>query len=246
MGVTIHYSIRHATRSAARAERAVQEVRAAALRFARTQDLGAVTPVFPLAEAVMFGTQYLVIQEPDYSRGIAIEPLDGWCFSVAVGRDCEPAAFGLGRYPTFVMDGKRRRRTGFGGGWMFRAACKTQYASIHGREHLEHCHRAVLDLALLWQDVGATVEIADEGEYYPARDPEELFRRTDLLNRVTAGLAGALKDDAEERGAPPIQSPIFNHPLFEHLEAEAGPEIAEALAAIRSVLRKPQPGQSDN
>ncbi len=245
MGVSIHYSLRLPTRSVAKAERTVQLVRGAALELANQRGLGAVTPVFPLAESVVFGTQYLIVDEGDYSRGIEVEPITGWCFAVTVGRDCEPAVFGLGRYPSTVEDGDRRRRTGLGGVWRFRGACKTQYASMHGRAHLLNCHRAVLDLALLWQVFGAEVEIVDEGEFHTTHDADELFRRTDFVNRVTAGLAGALKDEAEERGAPPIKSPIFEHPLFEHLEAEAGPEIAEALAAIRAVLRRPESEEAE-
>lgn len=245
MGVSIHYSLRLPTRSIAKAERTVRTLREASLQLARERGLGAVTPVFPLAESVMYGTQFVVVQEGEYSRGIEVEPIAGWCFAVTVGRDCEPATFGLGRYPSTVEDGDHRRRTGLGGVWRFRGACKTQYASMHGRDHLLNCHRAVLDLALLWRDAGAEVEIVDEGELHTTQDPDELFRRTDFVNRVTAGLAGALKDDAEERGEPPIKSPIFEHPLFEHLEAEAGPEIAEALAAIRAAMRRPESEEAE-
>ncbi len=233
MGVTIHYSLRLATRSSAVAERTVRELHAAATRFAKRRGLGDVGPVIPLPEAGMHSSRFVFVRRRDYLDSINVEPAAGWCFTVDIGDGCEPATFGLGRYPAFVADGARRRRTGFGGAWTFGAFCKTQYASRGGPEHLLRCHAAVIDLILLWRKAGATVTISDEGEYWPGRDPRTLLRRTEALDQFTAALAGAAKDAAEAAGAPPVVSPIFEHPRFEQLEAEGAAKHGHLIEALR-------------
>jgi hypothetical protein len=55
------------------------------------------------------------------------------------------------------------------------------------------------------------------------------------MNRIVAGLGGALKDAADNDG-PTIQSPIFAHPQFELLEAEGmtahGAAIEQTVNAL--------------
>ncbi len=232
MGITIHYSLRFPTRSAAVAERTVRELHATATRFAQRRGLGAVGPVIPLAETAMHASRYVLVRRRGYSDAIDVGPIAGWCFTVDIGEGCEPATFGLGLYPAFVADGAHRRRTGFGGAWTFGAFCKTQYASCHGAEHLVRCHAAVVDLILLWQKVGAAVTISDDAEYWPDRDPRLLLERAESLNQFVAALAGATKDAAEAAGGPPVQSPVFAHPRFEHLEAEGAIQHGNVLAAL--------------
>ena len=233
MGITIHYSLRLPTRSASVAERTVRELHAAALRLAQRRGLGEVGPVIPLAETAMHSSRYVLVRRRGYSDAIDVEPTAGWCFTVDIGEGCEPATFGLGLYPAFVADGAGRRRTGFGGAWTFGAFCKTQYASCRGAEHLVRCHAAVIDLILLWKKAGATVTISDEGEYWPGRDPRTLLERAEALNRFTAALAGAAKDASDAAGGPPVQSPIFEHPRFEHLEAEGAARHGKLIEALR-------------
>jgi hypothetical protein len=56
------------------------------------------------------------------------------------------------------------------------------------------------------------------------------------MDGAIAGIAGALKDVADELGGPPVQSPIFAHPQFERIEANGvrrhGSKIAAAVRAI--------------
>ncbi len=236
MGLTIHYSLRLATRSAAVAERTVRELHAGATRLAQRRGLGGVGPVIPLAETGMHASRYVLVRRRGYLDSIDVHPAAGWCFTVAIGEGCEPATFGLGLYPAFVADGARRRRTGFGGAWTFGAFCKTQYASCRGAEHLVRCHAAVIDLILLWKNAGATVTISDEAEYWPGRDPRLLLERTESLNQFVAALAGATKDAADSADGPPVQSPIFAHPRFEHLEAEGAEKHGPMLGQVRAAL----------
>lgn len=103
-----------------------------------------------------------------------------------------------------------------------------------------HCHSAVIDLSLLWEDAGVEVEILDEGEYWPGPDTRVLRERVGFLNRITAGLAGALKDAANESGGPPVASAIFEHPDFERLEAEAAEAHADQVRQSREAIEKTQ------
>ncbi len=241
MGLTIHYSLRLATRSAAVAERTVRDRQAAATHLAKRRGLGEVGPVIPLAEAGMHASRYVFVRRRGYLDSIDVHPAAGWCFSVDIGEGCEPATFGLGLYPAFVADGARRR-TGFGSAWTFGAFCKTQYASCAGADHLVRCHAAVIDLILLWKKAGVQITISDEAEYWPSRDPRLLLERTETINRFTAALAGATKDASEAAGSPPVRSPIFAHPRFEHLEAEGVAQHGDILAALtRKPAAKPDP-----
>ena len=247
MGVTIHYSLRLDTRSTAKAERTVRALHASITRFAARRGLGAPGPIRPLTAGAPHAERYVAVRgrqlEP---RLLWVAPLEGWRFTVEIGEGCETATFGLARYPAFVTDGPRRRRTGFGGAWTFQSFCKTQYAGQLGPEHLLHCHRAVIDLILLWKKAGVEVTISDEGEYWPGRDPHVLLRRVKALDQFVAALAGALKDASEETGGPPVVSPIFEHPQFERLEAEGvaehGPMIDQVRAALDELTPKP-PGE---
>ena len=80
-----------------------------------------------------------------------------------------------------------------------------------------------------------SVEITDEGDYWPGRDLAALRRNLDEMNGVVAAAAGALKDWGEERGGAPVESPIFSHPHFERLEA-AGAARGHA-SRLRKLLR---------
>jgi hypothetical protein len=54
------------------------------------------------------------------------------------------------------------------------------------------------------------------------------------MNRAVAGMAGALRDFDGEKGAAGVQSPIFAHPQFEHLEAEGAAQ--GPVAGLRKSL----------
>lgn len=111
-------------------------------------------------------------------------------------------------------------------GWRLSTSCKTHYASLQGWEHFRRCHTGVIDLAALGPSQGIDVRIEDEGGYWPQRNETTLRAMLDRLNMLTAGLAGALKDAADDAPNRAVQSPIFSHPQFERLEADAttGPD----------------------
>ena len=163
--------------------------------------------------------------EPDTITGVAAPPLEGSIFLVLPGEGCEPLVLGLCRYPAAAETGDDEPNppAGNADGWHLLSSCKTQYASRLGWEHFRRCHLAVVDLALAGQSIGMDVHIEDEGGYWPARHEAILRASLERLNRLTAGLAGALKDaaDAGDGCVASVQAPILAHPDFERLEAEA-------------------------
>ena len=56
------------------------------------------------------------------------------------------------------------------------------------------------------------------------------------MKGAIAAAAGAMKDFDRAKGAAGLQSPIFAHPQFEHLEAEGA--ARGHAAALRKVLSK--------
>ena len=138
---------------------------------------------------------------------------------------------GLCRYPARVWEHGRDWPTRLDG-WRLSLFSKTQFASLHGWEHFRRCHLAVIAALEIWRGLGATVKISDEGGYWPRRSERTLRQELDVMNGAIAGLAGALKDAGDEHGGPPVQSPIFAHPQFEHLEADGAARHGRKIAAL--------------
>lgn len=128
-------------------------------------------------------------------------------------------------------------------GWHFLASCKTQYASLHGWDAFRRCHLAAVDLALAGQSLGVEVRIEDGGAYWPGRSEVALRAAVERMNRLVAGLAGALKDAEDDSGnGPSVESPIWEHPAFERLEAEAqesadAQKLNDALRVVKKATR---------
>lgn len=166
---------------------------------------------------------------------VDVPPQAGHVFTVAVGEDCEPLLLGLCRYPTTVRHRGRDLPTKVGAGWRLRCFCKTQYASLRGWEHFLRCHRTVIDLLNFWRTLGVQVRISDDGGYWPRRSETTLRRNLEEMNGIVAAMGGALKDAGGEGS---VESPIFQHPQFERLEAEGGRRQGQRLKeAVKVVAR---------
>lgn len=212
---------------------------------------GRIGRVFELSNEVadlsQFATAWLsvpVAGDSDTCSGVAISPEEGWIFLVQIGEGCEPLVLGLCRYPTVVKAAGTNAfiPSGQTGGWRLLSSCKTQYASLRGWESFRRCHLAVVDLALAGGSLGLEVRIEDEGGYWPGRNEVALRATVERMNRLVAGLAGALKDSEDDSGnGPSVESPVFLHPDFERLEAEAQDgedtrKLKEASSAIKKAL----------
>jgi hypothetical protein len=250
MGLSLHVHV-HAPASLDEAE-----VRAIVTRWHGLAEgfaaEGRVDRVFEMsnqrADLNQFATAWLsvpVVGDPDTCTGIAVAPTDGWIFLVELGEGCEPLVLGLCRYPATVKapGGEAWLPSGKDDGWHFLASCKTQYASLHGWEVFRRCHLAAGNLALAGQSLGLEVRIEDEGGYWPERNEVALRTAVERMNRLVAGLAGAIKDAADDAGnSPSVESPIFEHPAFERLEGEAqasadARKLGDALLVVKKAAR---------
>ena len=237
MGLTIHFNLAAPPETdRARAKEIVTQLRRRALRY---KSAGRVDAVLPLGEddrALRWGRTWRFFPLPDRPGAkdvVELVPLEGFVLAVKPGKDCEPLWLGLCRYPLKMFAAGRPRRTGLGG-WRWEGFCKTQYASLHGWPHFRRCHLAVLGLLDAARRLGCRVEVSDEGEYWPGRNEAALRQNVEEMNRAVAGAAGTLKDLDSTRGAGAVQSPIFAHPQFEHLEAESAAQ--GHTAALRKAL----------
>ena len=235
MGITIHYRLCPPPQChQAGARELVMEARRRTVRLLKRRGFGTVSPIEPAEPDNPWLIQSVLRRRGHDTMGYAVPPQEGWTFSIHPGPDCESVTLGLCRYPAWITHQGRRMKTPHPG-WNLQSFCKTQYASLHGWDEFYRCHRLVIDALLIWQRLGVEVPITDEADYWPGRNETALRANLNQMNRIVAGLGGALKDAVDE-GGPTIQSPIFAHPQFERLEAEGmtahGPAIQKTVHAI--------------
>ena len=72
--------------------------------------------------------------------------------------------------------------------------------------------------------------------YWPGRNEAALRQNVEQMNCAIAAAASAMKDFDRPKGTAGVQSPIFAHPQFEHLEAEGA--ARGHAAALRNALSK--------
>jgi hypothetical protein len=244
MGLTVHFKLAApADGSAVQAKRLVESMRRVALRFQREGLVDRVLPITLEATTLRrFARDWLILPvtgEENTSTGVEVSPTAGFLFRVDVGEDCEPLWLGLCRYPETILHQGRELQTKIGSGWRLSGFSKTQYASLHGWEHFQRCHCAVVNLLAACRTPGLRVKISDEGDYWPARSLTGLRQNLDQMNGLVAASAGALKDCYEAaEGESPVQSPIFAHRQFERLEAEGAARVGPVLKKLRAIVRE--------
>ena len=136
---------------------------------------------------------------------------------IAPGKGCEPAIFG------FIPPGSRVAYPDLEddlhpGEWFWSGACKTQYASIVSNEHLVKCHVGLVQVLDHAVSLGIGVSVEDETGYWEHRSTKKLIAAVDDMNRLIARFAGAVSDQIGHEHR--VEASIFEHPEFEHLEAE--------------------------
>lgn len=150
----------------------------------------------------------------DLYTPVAVPPdfgTDAVGFTIAPGHGCEPATIGVARHG--ACDSPSRD-------WWWHACCKTQYASVHGDEHLLRCHGslvALIDEAAL---LDFEVTVRDETGYWESRDPRQLVVAVTRMNRLVAKFGGQFTDAVRDSGCDgrQVSGAIFDHPDFERLE----------------------------
>lgn len=243
MGLTVHYQLRlSGTVTKPAAENLVRTAHSRAAALVRRLKLAGITPVLEADADSFLSRQFVTEERNSNTVGHEVPPECGWLYSIHPGRDCESVICGLAFYPATIRVGRRTLPT-LCGGWGYSGFCKTQYASLHGEANFLKCHKAVIDLVLLWKKAGAQVKITDEGGYWPGRNEAALRQNLDQMNRLVAAFAGALKDAADE-GGPSVASPIFQHGQFELLEAQGldhyAAQINQTVTTVRKAARPSQ------
>jgi hypothetical protein len=118
--------------------------------------------------------------------------------------------------------------------------CKTQYANdprVGGWANFQRAHLSVLAVLEYMQEIGFTVHVSDESDFWEHRDLAALAKTIGEWDAMIAGLAGVCKDAAEANGQG-VESPVLGRADFEHLEMQAMKidSLAGHLAKLRAVL----------
>ena len=246
MGLTIYYKLSVAKNLA---PEVVQELVQRVALYARKIGCAEVSePLRPFREPVYSRLSVRAGRTEDGCFGF-VPASEGWLVEVWPGEGCESAHFGLCQYPReapYELRGQRGWvKTEYRRGWLFKGACKTQYAAEHGWDHFLRCHKTIISILKFWRQLGVTVKVSDEGEYWTTRSEAKLRTRLGCYDRLMAVVGGAFKDAAEATGKGyAIESPIFARPDFEKLEAEGWREVGAQLQPLpRQVMDQPRKKQ---
>jgi len=244
MGLTIHYSLRSKTRSPKKAREQVAWLRGRALDlpFESVGDIVELSHLECDYETLDQNdpNRWLLIQAGQYvdrkvrgggTRSYSVAPTHVIAFEARPGPGCEPANFGLCRYPTVLeieekeryvygkgfVTPRRRIRTRLTG-WHWSSFCKTQYASspeCGGVQNFLRCHLAVIKVLDQAKSLDILDEVSDEGGFWEQRDVRALAEEVGQWNEMIAAFAGTLKDQFGDD----LEAPITRFSDFENLEA---------------------------
>ena len=101
--------------------------------------------------------------------------------------------------------------------------CKTQYANdprVGGWNNFQRAHLSVLAVLEHMQQIGFTVHVNDESDFWQNRDLAALAKTIGQWDAMIAGMAGIFKDTAEANGQG-FDSSMLGRADFEHLEMQA-------------------------
>lgn len=236
MGLTIHYQLKSATRSANQLRRLMEQLRQRALDLP-FKEVGEVVELSgdacdfnscggdnPLRWLLVQAGQYVVDGDSHYS----VIPKHVIAFSTWPGNGCEAANFGLAVYPGTIdirdyrLGRSRKLRTGLRG-WCWSSFCKTQYASQHGVDHFLRCHLCVVKMLDHAKELGILAGVKDEGDFWLKRDIKALAQEVGEWNQDMAGLVGQMRDLFGNQ----IVAPIAKYPDFERLEARGQERLSK-------------------
>jgi hypothetical protein len=222
MGLTIHYqfSLNNATLTQAREKAIALRNLALQLPFVRVDELVEIA-----GDACYFDKDN--VDDPyAFIKIRALKPIEiamngfSWQnptyiigFDSLVGEGSETSIFGLATHSA-IQDVNDWSWTGF---------CKTQYASnpeYGGWENFLKCHLVIVKMLDFACELGITCDINDETGYWEHRSIEKLAEILHQHNILIAAFTGKLKDDLADKGITSTQSPMFDYPNFEYLEAE--------------------------
>jgi hypothetical protein len=185
MGITIHYRLRSTARGSKQARDLIARLhdRACNLPFEQVEEIIELTgndcdfqqhdDGYPF-RWLLIQTRQLVPDPHEPARRYAVIPEHVIAFCCVPGPGCEPANFGLCRYPATIDVGPWVQRTLATNldQWHWASFCKTEYANRRGYggiRNFNRCHSAVLDLLQHAQSLGILHEVNDEAGYWQNR-----------------------------------------------------------------------------
>jgi hypothetical protein len=194
MGLTISYTFASHAPTAADARALVEKLRGRA----RDLPFAEVGEIIELSGRPAFDSHKLNRDDPDkwlktqacHLLRYKTERDEHWAqvppdvliaFTIHPGDGCEPANFGLCRYPETIFHEGQSVRTALDG-WHWWSFCKTQYASnpaCGGLQNFLRCHVGLVRLLDHAAEIGILAEAKDEGGYYEKRDAAALI--TELM-----------------------------------------------------------------
>jgi hypothetical protein len=229
MGLTIHYQLA-TTGDETHARKLVQQLRQAALDLP-LQHVGEIVE-FQGDECdwkqrpdddpyrwllIQAGTHIALPMEPQekghrITRHLDVRPQHVIALETEPGDGCEPANFGLCKFPSEVSHpefGKVQTKLK---GWSWHSFCKTHYASdprCGGLPNFLRCHLGVVALLDEAKRLGCLASVSDEGDFWDTRSLERLTKEIGEQSAMLAGFLGALKDamDQAPGGAGTVEAP---------------------------------------
>ena len=176
-------------------------------------------------------------------REMNVLPLHVIAVETMPGDGCEPANFGLCKFPSEVSHpefGKVQTKLK---GWSWHSCCKTHYASdprCGGLPNFLRCHLGVVALLDEAKRLGCLTSVSDEGDFWDTRSLERLTKEIGDQSAMLAGFLGALKDAMGQApgGAGTVEAPIAAYPNFEHLEAEGQRLLPEQLKEMLKAMAR--------
>ncbi len=136
---------------------------------------------------------------------IELPPQETVFFTAYPGKGCEPATFGLSRYPDRLEVEKYFIKSQYPGAWLWQFDCTTQYASNVSTEHFVKCHKAVCALLREAISLGIDVNASDDSEFWDNGDEAHLIQEMTQRNKAAAIVTRTL---ADVFGPDNIQHPI--------------------------------------
>ena len=263
MGLTIHYQLATAGNEA-HSRKLVQQLREAALDLP-FQRVGDITEFRggqcdwnqrakddPHRWLLIQATSHIALpvkpweKRQGITREMDVAPLQVIVFVTGPGDGCEPANFGLCRFPSEVSHpefGKLQTKLK---GWSWSSFCKTHYASdprCGGLPNFLRCHLGVVALLDEAKKLGFLRKVSDEGEFWETRSLERLTKEVGEQSAMLASFLGALKDAVGQAsdGVVRLEAPIAGYPNFEHLEAEGQRLLPAQLKAVLKALTRSRP-----
>jgi hypothetical protein len=185
MGITIHYRLRSEATDAEEARNLVAQLRSRALDlpFDEVDDMIELTgdechfqqhdDRYPHGW-LLIQVQQLVPDPREPARRYDVTPEHVIAFSCSPGPGCEPANFGLCRYPATIEVGPWVQWTVQTNleQWQWSSFCKTEYANrpeCGGARNFRRCHLAILDLLQHAQSLGILHAVHDAAGYWENR-----------------------------------------------------------------------------